>query len=575
MSTSPSLGAETEDVSASTPRHRTHPITPLVSGWKVVVGIVAIITAQNIAQLAAEFTIQRALIGLALLAVVILVVIGGSAFRWWFTTYAVDDDGVSLHKGMISRSREYAPRARIESVSIERPLLPRLLGLAKVRVEVAGGGESYLDIEYIRSSEAEELRRGILGIAAGTGAAAGRSADGPAGGGRAADGPAAGGAAADGQAFLGPTADGSFAPAAAGSASAAHGDRLQELLYDGVTEGELIAQIPTARLIRSLLRDLGFLTGVVSSVLGVIVAIFFAIWQDGFSVAIIIALVPTFIAVPKYVFGRIDAGWGFTSRYTERGLRMRRGLLDSRTDNIAAGRIQRYDLRRPRLWRAPGWTAVSATVAGIDDDDENGAESVLPVGTREELRDTLGHLSPPLGTEDDLATLEHLLMAPARQIPGIRTPRRELWISRRTRVTVVLPGALVHRRGILARRLSVIPRDRIQQLTLNDDVLARRLDVLDLTVQGAGHELELGYLSRADALALHALLAEDARTLRRYRDRDQWPRPALAAAKGPRPIGPLARAPGPVGPLAHAPSLDVPFPPGPVGRPAPSSEETR
>src|SRR5699024_4862849 len=84
---------------------------------------------------------------------------------WWFTTYAVDEDGVSLHSGMISRSREYAPRARIESVSVERPLLARLLGLAKVRVEVAGGGESYLDIEYVKSAAAEDLRRGILGIA--------------------------------------------------------------------------------------------------------------------------------------------------------------------------------------------------------------------------------------------------------------------------------------------------------------------------------------------------------------------------------------------------------------------------
>ena len=89
-----------------------------------------------------------------------------SALSWWFTTYAVDDHGVSLHRGMISKSREYAPRARIESVSVERPLLARLLGLAKVRVEVAGGGESYLDIEYVRSADAEQLRRRVLGVAA-------------------------------------------------------------------------------------------------------------------------------------------------------------------------------------------------------------------------------------------------------------------------------------------------------------------------------------------------------------------------------------------------------------------------
>src|SRR5690625_6722166 len=82
---------------------------------------------------------------------------------------------------------------------------------------------------------------------------------------------------------------------------------------------------------------------------------------------------------------------------------MRRGLLNTRTDNIATGRIQRFHLKRPLLWRGPGWTAVTVTVAGIDDSGENGAENALPVGTREELALTIGHLAAPLGTSDDLA----------------------------------------------------------------------------------------------------------------------------------------------------------------------------
>src|SRR5690606_41862804 len=89
-----------------------------------------------------------------------------------------------------------------------------------------------------------------------------------------------------------------------------------------------------------------------------------------------------------------------------------------------------------------GWPAPSATVAATDDADENGATSVLPVGTREELRQTLGRLSAPLGTDDDLATLEHLLTARARDLPGLRTPVRWYWIARRTEVSILLPGAL-------------------------------------------------------------------------------------------------------------------------------------
>lgn len=545
------------------PRHRTHPITPLVTGWKVVVGIIAVLTAQNIAQLANEFTIRRALIGLGILLVVVLVAIVLSALSWWFTTYAVDEDGVSVHSGMISRSREYAPRARIESVSIERPLLARLLGLAKVRVEVAGGGESYLDIEYVSSARAEELRLGILEVAAGTPAPRTAAPE---------EGAAAAGTGAVASTALvgGPTADSTAAgDQDARDAAHEHGGRLEEVLYDGVTDGELIARIPTERLVRSLVRDLGFLTGIVMSVVGVVVAVLLALWQEGFSIAILVALAPTAIAVPKYVFGRIDSGWGFVSRFSERGLRMRRGLANTRTDNIAAGRIQRFDLRRPFLWRGPGWTAVSATVAGIDDDDENGATSVLPVGTRDELRQTLGRLSAPLGTDDDLATIEHLLTARARDLPGLRTPVRWYWIARRTEVSILLPGALVHRSGLVSRKLSIVPRERIQELRLEDGPLARRLGVLDLHVEGAGDSLLLENLRREDALAVHAVLAADARTLRRYRDRESWPRPALA------PVGPAAQAPGsdPASVPGSDPEHESPAAPGP--EPRPGGQETR
>jgi putative membrane protein len=487
-------------------RHRTHPITPLLTGWKIVVGIIAVISAQNIARLIEDFTVQRALIGAGVLSAAIVIAILLSALSWWFTTYAVDEGGVSLHKGAISRSREYASRARIESVTVERPLLARLLGLSKVRVEVAGGGASYLDIEYVRSAEAEQLRRSILGVAALDGADGEQAADAPAG----------------------------TSPAAATPASG-----LEAILYDGVTDGELIAKIPTERLLRSLLRDVGFLIGIVTSVLGVLVAIALALWQDGFSVGVIIALLPTAIAVPKYVFGRIESGWGFVSRITDRGLRMRRGLANTRTDNIASGRIQRFELRRPLLWRAPDWTAVGVTVAGIEDEDEDGAASVLPVGTRQELRATLGHLAGPLGTADDLATIEHLLTAPAREIEGLRTPVPLYWIARRTQVSVLLPGALVHRSGILSRSLEIIPRERLQQLTLEDGPLARRLGILDLKVDVAGHSRTLANLPRREVLDLHAVLARDAATLRRYRDRERWPRPALSLA------GPRAGAPTP------------------------------
>lgn len=486
---------------------RTHPITPLVTGWKIVVGIIAVLTAQNIARLMDDFTWGRALVALGVLAVAAVLAIAASALSWWFTTYAVNEDGVALHKGVLSKSRQFAPRERIESVTVERPLLARLLGLAKVRVEVAGGGESYLDIEYVRASDAEQLRTRILAVAGGAGPEQLEHLD-----------QLEGVPSDSGTSALTGPEGGAHAPASR--------QQLRHLLKGEVEDGEPIAEIPTDRLVHSLLRDADFLLAVVTGLIGVVVAVIVGIWQEGFTIASVVALVPVAVALPKYVFGRIESGWGFVSRITDSGLRMRRGLLNTRTDNIATDRIQRFALKRPLLWRRQGWTSVTVTVAGIGSED-NEATNVLPVGTRDELRRTIGHLAAPLGTGDDMAALEHLLTARARDIDGWRAPRPLQWYSRRTHVVVLLPGALIQRHGLLARKLVVIPRDRIQQVALEDDPFTRRLHTLDLKVGVAGNSDTIPDLPRDAARHLHAVLSHDAATARRYRDRSTWREPAL------------------------------------------------
>lgn len=540
------------------PEHRrTHPITPLISGWKVIAGILAVLTVQNIAALVENFTLTRALIGLGVLAVVVLGTIAISFLSWRATTFALTGDGVAKHSGLISRTRQFAPRSRIESVSVERPLLARLLGLAKVRIEVAGGSESHLDIAYVRSEEAERLRRGILQVAAGGGAPARDGGTGTAtvpgedpapvedattGEGRGPEDPSAADHDAD---AADSRREGESAPSRRDAEPApsrrdaepapTRRETLREVLHDGVTEGELIAEIPTERLVRSLLRDPEFLIGAAVTVLGVGAAVVAGVIADGFSPALLVALLPALIALPRFVFGRVEAGWGFVSRLTDSGLRMRRGLANTRTDNIASGRIQRLELRRPLLWRGPGWTAVQVTVAGIED-TEDGAESVLPVGTREEVARTLGHLSPPLGSEDDLALLERFLTRPAREIEGYHPPSPVQWIARRTEVTVTLPGAVLHRSGVLAKRVQIIPRDRIQELRLADGPLNKRLGLLDLHVAVGGHTVTLGGLARPGACALQAVLARDAARRRRYTERASWPTPVLAGTGTPEQI---------------------------------------
>ncbi|MFC0674081.1 PH domain-containing protein [Brachybacterium hainanense] len=478
-------------------QRRTHPLTPFISGWKIILAIVAALSIQNITALVNEFTMSRLLIGLGILAVVIVVSIAVSALSWRFLTYAITPEGVLLRSGVLTRTRRFAPREKIDSVSVERPLSARVLGLAKVRVEIAGGGESHLDIAYVRSADAERMREEIL--------VAARAAD-----------PEAAPPLPD----VDPAAPGREAPGA---------PAWDAVLLDGVSDGERISQVPTARLLHSMIRDVSFLIGAFFLLVGMIVAVALLLWDRGPGMGAIIAMVPALIAVPKLVFGRIEAGWGFVSRITDRGLRLRRGLLNTRTDNVPSGRIQELALSQPALWRSRRWARATVTVAGIDDSDTEGSLTVLPVGTPEELRLTLGHLLPPLGTADDDATLAHLLTARARDIDGMRPPRRWQWIARRTEVVVLLPGYVVRRSGILTRTVQLVARDRIQGITVSEGPIERRCGLLSLAVPVAGTTLNASGMPRDQVLALREPLARDAARLRRYRDRAHWPLPPLAA----------------------------------------------
>lgn len=504
---------------------RLHPLTPLLTGWQVVAGAIAILTAQNISELIDEFTLTRLLIALGILAGIVLLFVAGSFIRWRLTAYAVVPDGVFLRSRFITTTRRTAPRGRIDSVSIHRPLVPRLLGLAKVRVELVGGGDSHLDLTYLSSARAEEVRRRILQIAA-------SSSD---------------------------DADAESAPELPGTdpeeqEQASTADRIRGTLLDGVTTGTLLAQIPTQRLLHALMRD-PFMWFV--PILTVLVAIgpITAMVLDGFSMRALIPVLTAVIAGPKLILDRIEKGWGFTSRSTDAGLRARRGLFTTRSDNLSADRIQTATLRQPLLWRDPAWVQMDVATAGAEDGDENGA--ILPVGTGDELVRSIDHMLAPVGlpippeawgaggpgpedvaadaaaetsAEDDVAMLTRMLRVPAAELPGIRPDHWLFPLGRRFTSVMLTPHAVLVRSGTLVKRIRIIPRDRIQTVEALEGPIDRRIGLLPLRVTTAD-DSEVLTLPTADALRLLPVLHNDAATRRRLAHREQWARPRRSGAR--------------------------------------------
>jgi len=78
--------------------------------------------------------------------------------RWSRLTYTVGTADIRVDSGVLSRSARSVPYERIQDVSLEQKLLPRLFGLVEVKFETGAGGGDDLKLAYVPESEGERLR---------------------------------------------------------------------------------------------------------------------------------------------------------------------------------------------------------------------------------------------------------------------------------------------------------------------------------------------------------------------------------------------------------------------------------
>ena len=78
---------------------------------------------------------------------------------WRRLTYTIGPADIRVEKGLISRTARAVPYERIQDVSLEARLVPRLLGLVAVRFETGAGGAEDIKLEYLSAAEGERLRQ--------------------------------------------------------------------------------------------------------------------------------------------------------------------------------------------------------------------------------------------------------------------------------------------------------------------------------------------------------------------------------------------------------------------------------
>lgn len=148
-------------------RRRVHPLTPFIHGvswWPAGVALAVTLTVQF------KVSVGGGALLLAVLGFLLFTVVGtGVAYlQWRRLTFWFDDDGdLRVDSGVLSLQQRRLQLSRLQSVDVLQPLLARLAGLAEVRVEVAGAGDSKVTLQFLTLAEANALRNEIIARSAG------------------------------------------------------------------------------------------------------------------------------------------------------------------------------------------------------------------------------------------------------------------------------------------------------------------------------------------------------------------------------------------------------------------------
>ncbi len=496
---------------------RLHPVTPLLRGWSVIAILLVILGQRTMEGLPEGDTLLadgrwwQVLLPVLGIGVIGL---GYSALAWRKTTYAIDTESVRLHQGILFKSQRNARLDRLQAVDVVQPLLARFFGLAELKLEVAGGSGSAIKLGFLKEDEANRLRRELLARAAGLRLARAQGVT--------------------------PTVEASGAPTseAAGPARTGHpvqplADRsaqaqAQDLLpFDAAPEApeQPVQEVPVGRLVGSLVLS-GPLVGLAVSVLAMI-GVAIGTRQPG----ILFPAIPALLGFGGQLFNRFSGEFGFRSAISPDGIRLRHGLLESRSQTIPPGRVQAIKLSQPVLWRLRDWWRVEVNVAGYgtDEDGTQNTNTLLPVGSREDVLTAVWLVLPDLGAGDPRLVLGEGLTGTKAAAGFTTAPRRVAWLDPIAWPRIGFAAterALLLRSGRLWRHLVIVPHERTQSLGLAQGPWQRRFRVATFAVHSTPGPISptVAHLDQDDAAALLDAQAARASQARAQEGPELWMR---------------------------------------------------
>lgn len=281
---------------------RLHPVTPLRRAWAPV-AVIAGWAVHDPNQAQEQLT---KLATTTLLLALAVAVTGGALYgflTWWFTHFAVTDTELRIRTGLLFRRTAHIRLDRLQAVDVTQPLLARVAGVAKLKLDVIGTDKKD-ELAYLGEDEARVLRAELLARAAG------------------------------------------FAPETAHEVGEAP---VRQLLH-----------VPAGKLAVSLV-----LTGATWGTLAAALVVPSLLWWATHSVWTVLATaLPLLGAAGASSLGRFVSEYDWTVGESPDGLRIDHGLLDRTHETVPPGRVQTVRIVEPLLWRRRGWVRVELDVAG-------------------------------------------------------------------------------------------------------------------------------------------------------------------------------------------------------------------
>jgi putative membrane protein len=390
-------------------------------------------------------------------------------------SYEVTEDTFDIASGVLSRREREIPYERVQNVDISENVLQRLLGLAQVRIETAGGSGTEARLRYVARTEATRLQK-LLGerkrrVAGGADSAAGD------------------------------------AGAGTGAGAAREGDIETETLFT-LSDRELgILGVVSADL-----RLLGLASVVLSGFAPQVAAQL----QPGPNLVSLAGPVLALLGLlGLWALSAVTAVfrfYGFELRRRADELRYERGLLQRYSGTIPVDKVQTLRLRENVLARALGYAGLVIETAGYGPGQDGGAQSAVPLAKRERALalarevEPVGEVEferPPRRARTRYAARYGLAVAGLTAglwVVDALTGWLPLWYLAAGLLLAVPPAAhlawrhrgyhvgedyFVTRNGFWRRETVVVPYDRVQTVANNQSVFQRRRDLGTVRVDTA------------------------------------------------------------------------------------------